>query len=529
MLEPDEADPEGSAIPPPPAPGQEIGFDGTTAPPAMLQAQPAAGVPAALQPPPVGAPPIPAAPQPQSGIEIGIGKIGRANQQAQQAGQASLAATEKAYRDQQDAALRDSAREQENLRFEAPKRAKEAELAGKWEQQSAAANERAATQTDAQISHIRQLETQLASSDAAKGFWANKGIGQTIGWGIALAAGAFAQAASRGRIQTNGAMQIFERALQQDNQDKTRQLAAQRDTVAGERSILGELRQKFGDERTALQANYLLGIGKIQAQIKAFAAGTADERAKAQSDMYVAQLEEKKAQVESQLRQNLGATNLQSAQAQAGLLATQDQLDTHRMIAEMTALQKQRAAEMGITYRPQVPGFAMPAPTEKAYHDLADKMAAYSAVKDQASALADMLAPKVDGKRQPIASWRHLNAQDLGRLDQLTSLLDLTNLEGFHRGAAVSPEEWSIIKSIRGGGATWQALKPATVARLLGNLQDYMKQQGYNYAIATGQMQPGTDPWSEENLAKMAVKGSPEWDAYRATAPTLQKAVKGGN
>src|SRR6478735_2674793 len=125
----------------------------------------------------------------------------------------------------------------------------------------------------------------------------DKSTGTKVGWAIALALGAFSQAkaAANGINLQNGAMQMFDRALQQDAMVKQRQLSIQRGQIHGARNTLAEMRDLFKDEQLALKADYLNGWTAIEKRVEANLAKYGSQEAKAAGDLLLGQIREKKA------------------------------------------------------------------------------------------------------------------------------------------------------------------------------------------------------------------------------------------
>lgn len=514
------------SMPPP----EEIASMPPPAPPPGTPTAAGAPQPLAQQPQPGGmAPP----PEPVRPSDVGIGGMRRASVKA---GTDAAAVTDKlktGYDAEQEALQKKAELEAADAKALAPFRSHEADLAQVYETQMVAAQERAKEQAAKQMSTLQEMERNAAASGAQKGFWANQSVGSKIGWAIALGLGAFAQAsaAARGQNIQNGAMQIFDRALQEDAQDKTRQMQAARDKVAGQRGVMGEMRQAFGDEQQAVKANYIVGLGKIDAQINALMANTADQRVLAQGRVLKSELQAKRNEAYAGFVQGADAHEFERAHAISGALQTKEQMDYTRMLAEYNAKAKAAAAAKGQTSRMTTPGF-LPSQHDTQGIELGNRFVQYMTAHDQISPLADIIAPMgADGKRHPVGmSTLVSNPDTLARMNQLSSLLTLTNLENFHRGAAVSDQEMKLVNAVRGVGSggevAWTAFAPETVAGLLDKLDKYGKSQVYNYALATGQATPEMikqDPMNPANLEKM------DWGQYVANTPRQQKEIRGGN
>lgn len=411
--------------------------------------------------------------------------------------------------------------EQKVAKEQAPFLADEVELAQKYEQDSRTAREQAARAAADQMGRIRMMSDKLANSDATKGFWASQSIGQRIGWAIALGLGAFSQAASRGRITNNGAMEMFKQALQEDAQTKSRMLAEGHDQLANERSALADLRSVSADNAQAIQANYITGLSKIQAQIKNVAAQHSDEAVQAKAAQLIAHTDLLKQQALGQLDQNVQQSSLQTTQGLANAMLTQEQLDFTRQQNEWNRLAKQK----GVTNRSSIYGFR-PSQNDDDYKELGNLVRQYHVAERQAGALADYFAPKnKEGVRVPRGVSSHATPEDIGMLNHLNALLMLTNLEDFHRGAAVSDQEWQLIKGVTGGDLKWQLSTPGTVARVLDKLVKYRHDAALDFARTSLQAGQNEDPLDPAWLAKSGF--DPE--RQQAMRPTLQKEIAGSN
>lgn len=516
-------------------PGQQIPAPNMSMPPpeenVSMPPPPGAPVSSAPAPPLVQQPQPMAPPEPVRPSDIGIAGMRRVDKKARADTEAATGQMQTGYDAEQAALQKKAELEAADAKVTAPYRAHEADLAQVYETQMIAAQERAKQQTAQQVATLQEMERNAAASGSQKGFWANQSVGSKIGWAIALGVGAFAQAsaAARGQNIQNGAMQIFDRALQEDAQDKARQMQAGRDKVAGQRGVMGEMRQAFGDEQQAVKANYIVGLGKIDAQINALMANTADQRVLAQAQVLKSELQTKRNEAYAGFVQGADAHEMERAHAISGALQTKEQMDYTRMIAEYNAQAKAQAAQKGQTWRQTVPGF-LPSQTEEQGKELTNRFVQYMTAHDQISPLADIIAPMgADGKRHPVGMAKLVSNPDtLARMNQLSSLLTLTNLENFHRGAAVSDQEMKLVNAVRGVGSggevAWTAFAPETVAGLLDKLDKYGKSQVYNYALASGQATP---EMIKQDVMDPAKLGAMDWGQYVANTPRQQKEIRG--
>lgn len=127
-------------------------------------------------------------------------------------------------------------------------------------------------------------------------FWSQKGTGEKVVAGIAVALGAIGQGLTKSN--NNSALDIITSQIDRDIEAQKSEILAKRDKAAAEGNMLQELRIKLGDDRAAESALRVMYLDNVEMKTKEFAARSKSKEVAANRDLLLAEI-----QAESEKRQ----------------------------------------------------------------------------------------------------------------------------------------------------------------------------------------------------------------------------------
>jgi hypothetical protein len=150
-------------------------------------------------------------------------------------------------------------------------------------------------------------------------YWSQKGTGEKIVAGIAIALGALGQGLTKSN--NNQALDIITGQIDRDIEAQKMEILGKRETAQGQRSLLQEMRARFDDERVAEQMTRVLSLDQARTKLDEIASKSKSEEVKANQQLLSGQLEEKRTQAMIQLNKAIaespeGQMRMQQVQSQ---------------------------------------------------------------------------------------------------------------------------------------------------------------------------------------------------------------------
>ena len=125
-------------------------------------------------------------------------------------------------------------------------------------------------------------------------FWKTKSTGDKIIAGIAVALGALAQGLSKGAINSNGALDIINGAIDKDIEAQKMDILGKREKAEGQKGILAQMRERFDDERVSDNMARIIGLDQAKLKLEEIAAKSKSGEVAANRDVLLAQIEEER-------------------------------------------------------------------------------------------------------------------------------------------------------------------------------------------------------------------------------------------
>ena len=153
---------------------------------------------------------------------------------------------------------------------------------------------------DKKLSLVDDAQQKYATDVAnQKGYWADKDVGNRIGWAISVGLGGFASSYNH---TENGAMRLLESAIQDDARTKERKLAGEKSAIDGARNNYEMYRQSGLDSESALLATQRDGLVAARTRWAAAMTGLAGDQQKADAARGLADIDAKIADYNGNLR-----------------------------------------------------------------------------------------------------------------------------------------------------------------------------------------------------------------------------------
>lgn len=125
-------------------------------------------------------------------------------------------------------------------------------------------------------------------------FWDSKSTGEKIVAGIAIALGALGQGLSKGTIQSNGALDIINGAINRDIEAQKMAILGKKETADGAKGILAQMRERFDDERVAESMARVISLDQAKLKLDEIASKSKSAEVAANKDLLLAQIEEER-------------------------------------------------------------------------------------------------------------------------------------------------------------------------------------------------------------------------------------------
>ena len=122
-------------------------------------------------------------------------------------------------------------------------------------------------------------------------FWKEKSTGEKIIAGIAIALGALGQGLSKGRIQSNGALDIINGAINRDIEAQKMDILGKSEKAEGQKGILAQMRERFDDERTAEGMTRIIALDQAKLKLEEISAKSKSAEVQANKEVLLAGLE----------------------------------------------------------------------------------------------------------------------------------------------------------------------------------------------------------------------------------------------
>lgn len=159
---------------------------------------------------------------------------------------------------------------------------------------------------DAQIGKLRQASDEAAAGKIDRdAVWGGSQAAK-VSAGIGIALGAMAQAWGAG---DNVGIRIVNKAIDDSIAEQKANIENKRASAQAQSSILGQMRETFGDQRTAELATKQILLENAMAQIEARKAGNASGAIKAKADQAVADLRTEWAKTNAEFNKSHLSTN----------------------------------------------------------------------------------------------------------------------------------------------------------------------------------------------------------------------------
>lgn len=305
--------------------------------------------------------------------------------------------------------------------------------------------EQANLQADVEKRNNQQLDVlnkaqQTYATDVAnqKGFWADKGVGNRIGWAIAVGLGGFGASVTHTQ---NGALQILEAAIADDTRLKERKLAGEKGAIDTAQNSYELLRQSGLDRKQALVANQVLGLQAAQTRLKAYLDGRQGPEAQANAQTLMAQIDAKIAEHKTQFAQLTSQRQQQFAQGMSHIMGTAAELEDRAQQRDLEAQLAMVKARDGKAHIPGDIGFTEP-PNEKQGEELSKRAAGARAVVADVDKFKKMFGT-VDANGQFHFDGRGSAAAELlanGGYAQIVDRLVRNKMTADGDGARMTPE-----------------------------------------------------------------------------------------
>ena len=164
-------------------------------------------------------------------------------------------------------------------------------------------------------------------------FWKEKSTGEKIVAGIAIALGALGQGLSKGNIQSNGALDIINGAINRDIEAQKMGILGKREKAEGQKGILAQMRERFDDERTAEGMTRIIALDQAKLKLEEISAKSKSGEVAANRDLLLAQIEEER-------QKNL--LEVQKAIVESAIAREKIGLERQKLENENPALRRQR-------------------------------------------------------------------------------------------------------------------------------------------------------------------------------------------
>lgn len=167
---------------------------------------------------------------------------------------------------------------------------------------------------DEQNKKIDSAVTEFSSMKVdPKRYWKNMDTGDRILAGIGMFLGSF------GSASTNQAVDVIQKSIDKDIEAQKEEIESKKGVVNAQRGILGDMMQRFSNQRDAKNASRLAYLNNAQLKVKQFELSTNNANVKANAQQLFGQLEVAKNKTLLELQ-----TSLMAKQTPGGDAITQD-------------------------------------------------------------------------------------------------------------------------------------------------------------------------------------------------------------
>lgn len=144
----------------------------------------------------------------------------------------------------------------------------------------------------------QELKAQQALDEFASAkvdpdrFWKNKGTGDKIIAGIAIALGAISQGITKSN--SNQALDIINSQIDRDLEAQKIEILSKKEAASGQTGILAQMRARFDDERVAENMARVIGLDQAKLKLEEIASKSRSAEVSANRDLLLAQIEEER-------------------------------------------------------------------------------------------------------------------------------------------------------------------------------------------------------------------------------------------